>query len=592
MQEDKIRQALVELLYRNSYGVVISNIVISLAAVYVLRSGISTPWLAGWLGTLYALTALRVFASRRFFSRPRDIRTIMRWAWLAAAFSWVSGLLWGMFGWVGFLPEAPLLLSFTVVVLTGLVCGTVPSLSAFPPALIGSILATVLPVAARVITSGSAISAGFLFLLVSLVVINFYYCRITYRMLRETISLRLENERLVEHLQEERDRAQTADRAKTRFLAAASHDLRQPIHALSLLVSTIAVLAKRGNVPAEQARGLAGRAKSIIGNLSGLLNALLDISKLDAGIVTVARETVCLRELLRDFREEFATEAKERDLKWRVVDSHLLVESDPMMLKRVLTNLVTNAFRYTRQGGVVLGCRKRAGFVEIQVWDSGPGIPDDQQAAIFEEFVQLQNPARDRTQGLGLGLAIVRRTAELLGHPLALRSTPGRGSMFSITVPEVRAATGPAPERETGRETGHTARPGGIIVVEDESDILEAMEQLLTTEGHSVYGGRSAAEAQAVHAAAALRGEAEVALIISDYRLAHGATGLEAIRMLSAYLGRAVPSIIITGDTSPSRLKEVSAGGSRILHKPISEAELSQAIQAAWADGGAVTAGE
>ncbi|WP_395447413.1 ATP-binding protein [Aminobacter sp. UC22_36] len=574
MQEDKIRQALVELLYRNSYGVVISNIVISLAAVYVLRSGISTPWLAGWLGTLYALTALRVFASRRFFSRPRDSQTIMRWAWLAAAFSWVSGLLWGIFGWVGFLPEAPLLLSFTVVVLTGLVCGTVPSLSAFPPALIGSILATVLPVAARVITSSSAISAGFLFLLVSLVVINFYYCRITYRMLRETISLRMENERLVEHLQEERDRAQTADRAKTRFLAAASHDLRQPIHALSLLVSTVAVLGQRGNVPAEKARDLAGRAKSIIGNLSGLLNALLDISKLDAGIVTVARETVGLRELFRDFREEFAAEAKQRGLKWRVVDSDLKVESDPMMLKRVLNNLLTNAFRYTQRGGVVLGCRKRGDLVEIQVWDTGPGIPDDQQAMIFEEFVQLQNPARDRTQGLGLGLAIVRRTAELLKHPLRLKSTPGRGSMFSITVPEAHAAKAPVPQREARA----AATAGGIIVVEDENDILEAMEQLLTIEGHRVYAGRSAAEAQAVHAAAAMRGDATVDLIISDYRLAHGATGLEAIRRLGGYLGHAVPSIIITGDTSPSRLKEVSAGGSRILHKPISDAELRQAI--------------
>jgi len=587
MQEDKIRHALVELLYRNSYGVVLSNIAVSLAAVYVLRSGVSTAWLVGWLGALYTLTGLRVLASRRFFSRPRDAATIKRWAWLAAAFSWASGLIWGIFGWVGFLPETPLLLSFTVVVLTGLVCGTVPAFSAFPPALVGSILATVVPVAARVITSGSAISAAFLFLLAALVAINFYYCRITYRMLRETISLRLENERLVEHLQEERDRAQQADRAKTRFLAAASHDLRQPIHALSLLVSTIAVLARRGNLPAEQARGFAGRAKSIIGNLSGLLNALLDISRLDAGIVTVARETVCLRELLRDFREEFAAEARQRGLTWRVVDSHLLVESDPMMLKRVLTNLVSNAFRYTREGGVVLGCRRRGGAVEIQVWDTGPGIAEEQQAVIFEEFVQLQNPSRDRTQGLGLGLAIVRRTAELLNHPLRLHSRPGRGSMFSITVPQVAAATAPVVQREAKSEPVS----GGIIVVEDETDILEAMEQLLTIEGHRVYAGRSAAEAQAVHAAAALRGQAVVDLIISDYRLAHGATGLEAIRSLSAYLGHAVPSIIITGDTSPSRLKEVNAGGSRILHKPISETELRQAIQAAWS-GKAVGAGE
>ncbi|PWK69731.1 ATP-binding protein [Aminobacter sp. AP02] len=581
MQEDKIRQALVELLYRNSYGVVISNIVISLAAVYVLSDGISATWLAAWLGALYLLTAIRVFASRRFFSRTRDAVSILRWAWLAAAFSWVSGLLWGVFGWVGFMPEAPLLLSFTVVVLTGLVCGTVPSLSAFPPALMGSILATVLPVAARVITSGSAISGGFLFLLVSLVVINFYYCRITYRMLRETISLRLENERLVEHLQEERDRAQSADRAKTRFLAAASHDLRQPIHALSLLVSTIAVLGQRGNVPSGQARDLAGRAKLIIGNLSGLLNALLDISKLDAGIVTVARETVGMRELFRDFRDEFAAEASQRGLSWRVVDSDLEVESDPMMLRRILNNLLTNAFRYTKEGGVLLGCRKRGDVVEIQVWDTGPGIPADQQAAIFEEFVQLQNPARDRTQGLGLGLAIVRRTAELLRHPLKLSSTPGRGSMFSVAVPIVRTAKVPECNVEALPEVGSA----GIMVVEDEGDILEAMAILLELDGHRVYAGRSVAEVERTYSHADASAKVAVDLIISDYRLADGATGVEAIEALCAYLGRAVPAIIVTGDTSPSRLQEVSASGSLILHKPITDKELREAIGAAWLKG-------
>lgn len=365
MQEDKIRQALVELLYRNSYGVVISNIVISLAAIYVLRGAVSTSWLAGWLVALYALTALRVLVSRRFLGRRQDAASIPRWAWLAASFSWVSGLLWGALGWVGFLPDAPVVLSFTVIVLTGLVCGTVPSLSAFPPALVGSILATVVPVALRCLTVESEISGAFLFLLAALVAINFYYCRVTYRMLRETVRLRLENERLVEHLQEERDRAQGADRAKTRFLAAASHDLRQPIHALSLLVSTLSVLGQRGDVPAGEARGLAGRAKALIGNLGGLLNALLDISKLDAGVVTVARETVCLHELFAGLRGEFAAAAGERGLGWRVVGCGLRVDSDPMMLKRILDNLLSNAFRYTRQGRVLIGARRRGEAVEI-----------------------------------------------------------------------------------------------------------------------------------------------------------------------------------------------------------------------------------
>lgn len=585
MHEDKIRQALIELLYRNSYGVVISNIVISLAAVSVLRHAVSVSWLAGWVGALYLLIILRVLASRRFFSRARDPRSIMRWAWLAAAFTWISGLLWGTLGWVGFLPDEPIVLSFTVIVLTGLVCGTVPSLSAFPPALIGSILVTVLPIAVRCITTDSDISGAFLFLLASLVAINFYYCRITYRMLRETVSLRLENESLVGNLQEERDRAQAADRAKTRFLAAASHDLRQPIHALSLLVSTLAILGQRGNVASGDARDLAARAKSAVGNLSGLLNALLDISRLDAGIVTIANETVALRDLFRDLRDEFTADPTDRGVQLRVVDSDLLVDSDPMMLRRILNNLLSNAFRYTKTGSILLGCRRRGNSVEIQVWDTGCGIPADQQAMVFEEFVQLQNPARDRTQGLGLGLAIVRRTAELLQHALRLVSVPGRGSMFSITVPKARPITSPL---QLARSLPAAGIAAGIMLVEDEKDVLDAMTGLLTLEGHRVYAGRSVGDVLSTHAEALSAGDAPIDLVVADYRLEHGANGLEAIESLYAHIGRRVPAIIVTGDTSPSRLKEVSASSVRILHKPVTGEELSEAIRVALSEVDAV----
>ncbi len=578
MHEEKIRQALIELLYRSSYGVVISNIVVSLAAISVLRQAVSTSWLVGWVGALYLLILLRVLASRRFFSRPRNARSTIRWAWLAAAFTWSSGLLWGTVGWVGFLPEEPIVLSFTVIVLSGLVCGTVPSLSAFPPALVGSILVTVLPIAVRCIQTDSEITGPFLFLLASLVAINFYYCRITYRMLRETVSLRLENENLVGHLQEERDRAQAADRAKTRFLAAASHDLRQPIHALSLLVSTLQILGQRGNVSSGDARDLATRAKSAVGNLGGLLNALLDISRLDAGIVTIANETVSIRELFRDLNDTFAAEADQRDLDWRIVDSGLLIDSDPMMLRRILSNLLSNAFRYTKTGGVLLGCRRRGNSVEIQVLDTGPGIPPDQQTMVFEEFMQLQNLARDRTQGLGLGLAIVRRTAELLQHPLRLVSVPGRGSMFSITVPLARLVTSPLP---AVRPSPTASSAAGIILVENEKEVADAMVGLLTLEGHRIYAGRSADEVLKVHSKELATGDAPVDLIIADYRLEHGATGLDAIRDLCSHLGRHVPAIIVTGDTSPSRLKEVSASRVRILHKPITGEELRDAIDAA-----------
>jgi signal transduction histidine kinase len=506
---------------------------------------------------------------------------VLRWAWLAAAFSCVSGLLWGMLGWVGFIPEEPVLFSFTAVVLTGLICGTVPSLSAFPPALVGSIIATMLPFTVRSITNGGDISGAYLALLAGLVTINLYYCRTTYRMLHESIRLRLENVELVSHLEEERDRAQAADRAKTRFLAAASHDLRQPIHALSLLIATLAALGHRGAVQSGDARDLAGKAKSIVGNLSALLNGLLDISRLDAGVVTVARETVNLSQLFYQLSNEFAPTAYDRGLDWRVVESRLQVDSDPMMLKRVLGNLLSNAFRYTKSGGVLLGCRRRGASVEIQIWDTGPGIPADQQAIVFEEFVQLQNPARDRTQGLGLGLAIVRRTAALLQHPLKLVSVTGRGSMFSVTVPIASAVATPLPESRVSR----AGIAVSIMVVEDEGDVRDTMVQLLTLQGHRVYAGQSAAEVQRIHAEAMVVGVAPVDLIIADYRLEDGATGLDAIKALCAHVGRSVPALIVTGDTSPSRIKEATASGYRILHKPITGEELHEAIVEACVGG-------
>jgi CheY-like chemotaxis protein/anti-sigma regulatory factor (Ser/Thr protein kinase) len=228
-----------------------------------------------------------------------------------------------------------------------------------------------------------------------------------------------------------------------------------------------------------------------------------------------------------------------------------------MMLKRVLGNLLSNAFRYTGSGGVLFGCRRRGAAVEIQIWDTGPGIPADQQAMIFEEFVQLQNPARDRTQGLGLGLAIVRRTAELLQHPVKLVSVTGRGSMFSVTVPQASTVAPLLPDNK--------ASPAGIavsiMVVEDERDVLDVMVQLLTLQGHRVYAGRSAAEVQQIHAEAMTAGDAPVDLIIADYRLEDGATGLEAIEALCAHIGHSVPALIVTGDTSPSRIKDATASG-------------------------------
>lgn len=566
---------LVDLLFRQSYAVLFANLVIPLPVLFIFRNALSPAAMTFWLAALYALTLGRIVLARAYF-RQAPARTLGgAWLWSNTVLSWASSLLWGWLGWVGFVHGDPQLFAFTCIVLTGLVCGAVPSLSAFPPAYVGSLSAMLLPVLVLCLSVADEQHTTYSFFIVCLAGVNLYYSRVTYRSLCETIRLRQENSELVQDLREQRDRARAADQAKSRFLAAASHDLRQPIHALGLFVGALAALAERGPVDARQARDIAARLRAMLGNLGDLLNGLLDISRLDAGVVPVAREPISLHKLFADLQEEFAGTARERNLHWRVRDSHLWADSDPLLLKRVLDNLLSNAFRYTRAGGVLLGCRRRGRELEIQVIDTGVGIHASQQEVIFDEFVQLHNAERDRKQGLGLGLAIVRHTARLLGHPLTLNSRPGRGTCFSLRVPLAEAllqappAAASAPRRAAGL---------GIIVVEDELDVLQGLCNLLEVWGHRVYPGTTALLACQRHIEASHSGHAPVDLILTDYRLGDGQTGADAIRRIRSYLSRKVPALIITGDTSPERLREAVASGSQLLYKPLDTDQLRAAI--------------
>lgn len=566
---------LVDLLFRQSYAVLFANLVIPLPVLFIFRNALSPAAMTFWLAALYALTLGRIVLARAYF-RQAPARTLGgAWLWSNTLLSWASSLLWGWLGWVGFVHGDPQLFAFTCIVLTGLVCGAVPSLSAFPPAYVGSLSAMLLPVLVLCLSVADEQHTTYSFFIVCLAGVNLYYSRVTYRSLCETIRLRQENSELVQDLREQRDRARAADQAKSRFLAAASHDLRQPIHALGLFVGALAALAERGPVDARQARDIAARLRAMLGNLGDLLNGLLDISRLDAGVVPVAREPISLHKLFADLQDEFAGTARERNLHWRVRDSQLWADSDPLLLKRVLDNLLSNAFRYTRAGGVLLGCRRRGRELEIQVIDTGVGIHASQQEVIFDEFVQLHNAERDRKQGLGLGLAIVRHTARLLGHPLTLNSRPGRGTCFRLRVPlaEALLQAPPAAASATRRAAGL-----GIIVVEDELDVLQGLCNLLEVWGHRVYPGTTALLACQRHIEASHSGHAPVDLILTDYRLGDGQTGADAIRRIRSYLSRKVPALIITGDTSPERLREAVASGSQLLYKPLDTDQLRAAI--------------
>ncbi|WP_370601102.1 hybrid sensor histidine kinase/response regulator [Pseudomonas nitroreducens] len=572
------QRELVDLLFRQSYAVLFANLVIPLPVLYIFRAALSPTMMGVWLAALYVLTLGRIVLARAYFRQAPAGTPGKYWPWTATLLSWASSLLWGWLGWAGFAHGDPQLFAFTCIVLTGLVCGAVPSLSAYPPAYIGSLAAMLLPLLVLCLSQAGEQFTTYSFFIACLAGVNLYYSRVTYRSLCETIRLRQQNSELVQDLREQRDRAQAADRAKTRFLAAASHDLRQPIHALGLFVGALASLAERGPVNAVQARDIATRLRAMLGNLGSLLNGLLDISRLDAGVVPLAREPIALQRLFTDLQLEFAGTAAERGLHWRVCSSRLWVDSDPVLLKRLLDNLLANAFRYTRSGGVLLGCRRHGEEVEIQVLDTGIGIPSEQQEMVFEEFVQLHNAERDRKQGLGLGLAIVRHTARLLGHGLRLQSRPGRGSLFAVRLPLV-CAPAPCPVIHACAEEFGTDSLG-IMVVDDERDVLHALGNLLEVWGHRVYPGTTALQACQRHIEASHRGPAPVHLILTDYRLGEGQTGEDAIRRIRSYLSRQVPALIITGDTSPERLREATAHGSRLLHKPVDTEQLREAINA------------
>nr|WP_211114397.1 MHYT domain-containing protein [Azospirillum rugosum] len=370
-------------------------------------------------------------------------------------------------------------------------------------------------------------------------------------------------------LRRAKEDAERADLAKTKFLAAASHDLRQPLQ--SLFFFAHALSDRLHGHPASPL--LASMSESLTG-LRLLLDSLLDVSRLDAGVVNPAVTQFALGALLERLANEYRPRAAEAGIELRYRPTSGWTVSDPALLERILRNIIENAIRYTERGRIVIGCRRVGATLRIEVLDTGIGIPADEQKAIFEEFTQLANPERDRRKGLGLGLAIVRRLAGLLDHSLSLRSEPGRGSAFCIAVPSV--ASRPVPK--TCRPNGQPANSKGLVVlVDDDAIILLSMRTMLEGWGYEVVAAMSADEA--IGTLTSL-GQTP-SMIVADYRLREGRTGLQAIRDIFGVCGIRVPALVLTGDTDPARIAEVQQSGYRVLHKPVSAAVLRDALSSA-----------
>lgn len=368
--------------------------------------------------------------------------------------------------------------------------------------------------------------------------------------------------------------AELANIAKSRFLAAASHDLRQPLQTLSLLQG---LLAK--SVQGERAEKLVARIDETLGAISGMLNTLLDINQIEAGTVQADMASFPINDLFDRLKDEFTYHAQAKGLALRVVPCSLVIQSDPRLLEQMIRNLMSNALKYTTQGKVLLGCRRRQGMLSIEVCDSGIGIPDQELHAIFDEYHQLDNIARERNRGLGLGLSIVQRLGNLLGHRVRVRSQQGKGSVFAIDVALPRRAVAPpfvAPPHDVEDETdGGARRTGTILVIEDDPELRELLELSLTDEGHRVVVAADGIAVMEMLARDTIRPD----LILADYNLPNGMDGLQITAKLRDSLRRQVPAIILTGDISTETLRGIARQNCLKLNKPMKLTELTQAIR-------------
>lgn len=432
---EAVAAELATLLYRQSYGVLFANFAVAVPVAYVMREIVPGGPLLAWLGAVYLLTLARVVVCRRFLRRGAG--PLRPWVAGFCALSWSSGLLWGLAGLAAVLSGQDMMLAFGCVILAGMCSGAVPSLSAYPPAYAGSALGMVAPFILACLAAADGLHLVYAAFGVCLLAVNLYFSAVTYRSLKTTVALRFENTALIRGLERERDRAAAANRAKTRFLAAAGHDLRQPVHALGMFTDILASRAEEGSVSARDALHVARRQQAVLDSLNRLLDGLLDVSRMDAHLLRIERRTVHLDALFDDIRLDFEPQARARGLRLSVAPTRLALDTDPALLRRILDNLLRNALSYTPQGRVLLSARRRRGGVVIQVWDTGVGIAPELQEAVFTEFMRGAGApaAPGSEEGLGLGLAIVRRLAGLLHGEISLRSVPGKGSVFSLWVP-------------------------------------------------------------------------------------------------------------------------------------------------------------
>jgi len=571
----RVRVEQVRLLCGNLGSSVLPGILVALLVAYALRESAGLWSLLGWAAGVIASKLFDYADARRMLRMeitPANIDLIKR---RLVVLHGIDGAAWGLLAPLALDTASPGGSILLIGVLAGVAGNSMSILSPVLPAFVSFCLVELGMLAASAWHTHEdalqVLAVAALLYVASLMV----QARNSAGAARAAIMLRFENNALIERLQRESEKtqqalqqAEQANAAKSRFLAGASHDLRQPIHAQGLFLEVLS------NTPLDpMQREVVGRLRNAADNCADMLHTLLDYSRIEAGVVTPQLAPFRPQALIHRISREMAAQAEAKGLVFRTRESQAVASADAGLTELILRNLVSNAIRYTERGGVLVACRQRGPQVWLEVWDTGIGIAPEQQQEIFREFHQLGNPERDHNKGMGLGLAIAEGLAKMQGLQLTVQSRPGRGSVFRLQLP---AALMPLPAHPgkpvpalTAQRDLHGLR---ILLIDDDQRVRDSMAQLLGQWGcHCI-------DVEGLEEAEALAHSQEFDVVISDYRLRAHRNGTEAIAAVRAASREHVGALLITGDTAPARLREASESGIPMLHKPVAPAQLWEAL--------------
>jgi two-component system, sensor histidine kinase len=579
----------VETLYRQWHRTTVSMLLGAGILCTVLWGEAAPELMGAWVAAIILNQGWRGLLARAFRRVRPGVSDAPRWGWYFSFGSALAGALWGAAAVVMY-PASTAHEALLIVCLFGVVLGGLNLTAVYKPSFYGFALCALVPLIVRVALAGDTVHAFTAIVMTVVLAFLLGFGHHLNDVLTHSLAIRYENVDLIGELQQEtrkaedaRAAAETANRAKSQFLAAASHDLRQPLHALGLFAAALSTKARE-----PELKPLVASIHASVDALEGLFAQLLDLSRLDAGALSPEREVVPLQPLFARLANDFEPQAAAHGLALSLVPTTIAVTSDPVLLERILRNLLANALRYTRAGGVVVGARRRGSSVRIDVVDTGIGIAPELSERIFDEFVQGGSAPQSHVggRGMGLGLAIVRRLAALLGHALELDSMPGRGSRFSVVVPQASAR---ARRREARALPASpvTSTPAAVFaarriaVIDDDPAVVAAMRALFEAWGARVAGGDSVASVMTEldghqRGAGGPAGSAPD-LIVADLRLANGRCGIDAVAELRAACGRTPPALIVSGDLGEDARSAVAAAGFTLLSKPLIAASLQSA---------------